>query len=62
SSKAVLEVLAKAFNLSLDLTKLNKKIDEMERFMKRMEEIQKKAIAQMFRPATEEKEKLRYIG
>ncbi|MCS7123191.1 MAG: proteasome assembly chaperone family protein [Candidatus Aenigmarchaeota archaeon] len=62
SSKSVLEVLVRAFKLDLDFSKLNKKIEEMERFMKRMEEVQRKAISQMFRPASEEKEKLRYIG
>jgi len=62
SAKAVLEVLSKMLNLKISLERIDKKIAEMDRFLKRMEEIQRKAFQQMFKPATEEKERLRYIG
>jgi uncharacterized protein (TIGR00162 family) len=60
SAEAVLNVLLKILNLKIDLSKLKKRVREMENFVKKVEEIQKRALAQIA-PKTEE-EKLTYIG
>ncbi len=61
SAEAVLKVLMKVLNLDVDLTKLEKRVKEMEDFIKKVEETQKRALAQVAREATK-KEELTYIG
>lgn len=65
SAEAVLRVLVKILNISLDTSKLEKKVKEMEEFTKKMQSIERQTIAQLLRPPekpVEEKEKLTYIG
>lgn len=62
SARAILEVLIKILNIDIDLTKLERKVREMERFINRLEEIRKKTAAQLFRPRARPEKELRYIG
>ncbi len=64
SAEAVLKVLTDILKLKIDMSKLNKKIKEMEDFIKRLKEVEMKAIGQLMKPTEkpEEKEKLTYIG
>ncbi|MDI6799054.1 MAG: proteasome assembly chaperone family protein [Candidatus Aenigmarchaeota archaeon] len=64
SAEALLKVLTKILNLKIDLTKLEKKVKDMEEFIKKVENVQRKALAQLLKPPEkpEEKEKLTYIG
>lgn len=55
----------KILNMKIDISKLHKKVHEMEDFIKKVEEFQMKAMGQMMRQAEkpgEQKEKLSYIG
>lgn len=66
-AEAVLRVLAKILNIKLDISKLEKKVKEMEDFLKKVEEMQRKAIGQMMQQqmpqkGKEGKEELSYIG
>ena len=66
-AEAILTVLMKILNVKLDLNKLEKKIKEMQDFIKKIEEMQRKAVSQMMQqqmPAkgNEGKEELSYIG
>lgn len=65
SAEAILKILIEVLGIKLDTSKLEKKVKEMEEFIKKIEDVQRKALgqlmkAQMGRPA--EKEKLSYIG
>lgn len=64
SAESVLKVLIRILNLKIDLTKLEKKIESMKEFMKKMKEAQTKALGQILLPQTKPKkeEKLTYIG
>jgi len=65
SAEAVLTVLVKILKIKIDTTKLGKKIKEMEELIKKVEDVQRKALGQMMRPPTEkvgEKDQLNYIG
>jgi len=65
SAEALLKVLAKILNMKIDISKLHKKVHEMEEFIKKVEEFQMKAMGQMMKQAEkpgEQKEKLSYIG
>jgi hypothetical protein len=65
SAEALLKVLTKILNMKIDISKLHKKVHEMEEFIKKVEEFQMKAMGQMMRQAEkpgEQKEKLSYIG
>ncbi len=67
AAEAVLSVLVKILNIKLDMTKLDKRIKEMEEFIKKIEEMQRKAIGQMMQQqmppkGKEGKEELSYIG
>jgi uncharacterized protein (TIGR00162 family) len=65
SAEMVLEKLTKMLNIKLDMSSLEKRVKEMEKFIKKVEDLQKKALTQI---AKEEKapvkgkEQLRYIG
>lgn len=65
SAEKVLDKLIKVLKIKLDMNKLDEKVKEMEKFIKKIEELQKKALNQI---ANEEKapvmgkEALRYIG
>jgi uncharacterized protein (TIGR00162 family) len=72
SAEAVLGMLTKMLNIKIDTSKINKKVKEMENFIKRMEEVQRRAFMQMMKegmpkPAGKgkeegEEEELSYIG
>jgi hypothetical protein len=64
SAESLLKVLIKILNVRIDTTKLEKKVKEMQEFIKKLEEVQRRALSQMMRPPekAEEKEKLTYIG
>jgi hypothetical protein len=64
SAESVLKILIKILNVKIDTTKLEKKVKEMEEFIKKLEEVQRKAFGQLLRAPEkpEEKEKLTYIG
>jgi len=65
SAEALLKVLTKILNMKIDISKLHKKVHEMEEFIKKVEEFQMKAMGQMMKQAEkpgEQKEKLSYIG
>ncbi len=67
AAEAVLKVLMKMLNVKLDIRKLDAKVKEMEDFIKKIEEMQRKAIGQMMQQqmppkGKEGKEELSYIG
>ncbi|HLC39917.1 MAG TPA: proteasome assembly chaperone family protein [archaeon] len=66
SAEEILKVLVKVVGTKIDMSKLEKKIKEMEEFIKKVEDVQRKALGQFMHPAGEkpsdQKEKLSYIG
>ncbi|MBL7169661.1 MAG: proteasome assembly chaperone family protein [Candidatus Aenigmarchaeota archaeon] len=66
TAESILKVLVKIFNLKIDMSELQDKIKEMEKFMKKIEHVQSKALAQMLKAQMKEsepgKEELKYIG
>lgn len=72
SAEAVLNTLTKILGIKVDTSKIQKKVKEMEDFIKRLEKMQRNALAQMMKermhsPAQkgkegEEEEELSYIG
>jgi len=65
SAEVVLKVLAKILNVKVDLSKLQKKIKEMEEFIKKVQTVEARTMAQLLKGPKEfpaEKEKLTYIG
>lgn len=64
SAEILLKVLIKILNLNIDTTKIEKKVKEMEDFIKKVEEVQRRALGQLLRPEVkpEKEEKLSYIG
>jgi len=64
SAEAVLNVLTKILNLKIDTSRLGKKVKEMEELIKKIEEVQKKALGQLLTPPEKggKKEELTYIG
>ncbi len=67
SAEVILKVLAKILNLKIDTSRLDKKVKEMEEFIKKIQDVEKRTMMQLMRGAPtgkpgEEKEKLTYIG
>lgn len=65
SAEAILNVLTKILGIKIDTNKLKKKVKEMEEFIKKIEDVQRKALAQMMKTREvkpEDKEQLTYIG
>lgn len=65
AAEFVLNSLTKILHLKLDMSKLEQRVKEMERFIKRVENLQRKALMQISkeeRAPVSEKEQLRYIG
>ena len=66
SAEAVLNVLVKILNVKIDMSRLQEKIREMERFMKKVQRVQTRAISQLLsqmkEPPKPKKEELKYIG
>lgn len=65
AADVVLEALTKILKIKIDMSKLDKRVAEMEKFIKKIEDLQRKALTQI---SKEEKapvkgqEQLRYIG
>ena len=66
AAEAVLGILTKILNIKLDLSRLNDRVKEMEKFIKKMEMLQRKALMQIgkeeHQAPAKGKEQLRYIG
>jgi len=74
SAEAVLTTLTKILGIKIDTSKIQKKVKEMEDFIKRMEKMQRRALMQMMKErmpkapgkgkeaGEEEEEELSYIG
>lgn len=65
SAEVVLEVLTKILNIKIDTSKIQKKVKEMEEFIKKVEDVQRRAIRQLLKtraPKESKKEELSYIG
>ena len=65
SGENVLGVLTKILKIKLDMSKLEERVREMEKFIKKVESLQKKALMQISKPEkapVKEKDQMRYIG
>lgn len=67
AAEAVLRVLARVLNVKLDTSRIQKKVKEMEAFIKRVESVQQQAVMQLLKqqmPETAKKDEkdLTYIG
>lgn len=67
SAEVILKILTKSVGMKIDLSKLEKKVKEMEEFIKKVEDVQRKALGQLMKPPGddkpgEQKDKLNYIG
>lgn len=66
AAEAVLLVLTKILGVKLDMSRLNERVKEMEKFIKKMEMLQRKALMQIGKEEQQApakgKEQLRYIG
>lgn len=61
----ILKILMRILNIKIDTSKLQRKVKEMEKFIKKLENVQSKALGQMMRErveSPEERKKLTYIG
>ncbi|MEM5773179.1 MAG: proteasome assembly chaperone family protein [Candidatus Aenigmatarchaeota archaeon] len=63
-AEAILNVLTKILNLKIDTSRLEKKVREMEELIKKVEDVQRKALGQLMAPPEKvgKKEELTYIG
>jgi len=67
SAEVVLKALTKILNVKIDMSKLQDKVKEMEKFMKKIEKVQHRALRQLLaqqmrKPGATKEEELRYIG
>lgn len=63
SAEALLRVLMKILNVKIDMSRLKKKVEEMKEFVKKVEDVQRRALQQLMKKAKKPEEKeLRYIG
>ena len=65
AAEVVLNSLKDILNIEIDMDKLEKKVREMEKFISKIEDLQKKALMQMTKSESSPmkgKEQLRYIG
>jgi uncharacterized protein (TIGR00162 family) len=63
AAESALNVLVKIFRLKIDMSKLEKKVDEMEDFIKKVEGLQRKALMDLTKaPKAPGGEEIRYIG
>ncbi|MEM5766066.1 MAG: proteasome assembly chaperone family protein [Candidatus Aenigmatarchaeota archaeon] len=64
SAESVLTILIKILNLNIDTSRLGKKVEEMEELIKKVEDVQKRALSQLLAPPEKvgKKEELTYIG
>lgn len=65
AAEIVLRSVVKLLNLTVDMSKLDKRVKEMETFIRRVEMLHKRALMQMSKEGqapVEEKDQMRYIG
>lgn len=64
SAESLLSVLTKILNIRIDTKKLEKKIKEMEEFIKKVEDVQRRAMGQLTKMPEKigDKDQLSYIG
>ena len=65
SAEKVLDELTKMLGIKLDMSRLEKRVKEMEKFIQKVEDLQKKALMQISKEGkapVKGKEELRYIG
>jgi uncharacterized protein (TIGR00162 family) len=65
AAEVVLDTLTRILKVKIDMGKIEQKVAEMEKFIKKVEELQRKALMQISREEkapVEGKEQLRYIG
>lgn len=67
TAETILKILVNIFNLKIDMSELKEKIKEMEKFMKKIQNVQTKALSQMLAQQMKveegkEGEELKYIG
>ena len=64
AAEALLKVLSNILGVKLDTTKLEKRVKEMEEFIKKIEDMQRRAFTRLMSQKAEktEKEELKYIG
>ncbi|MEM5793694.1 MAG: proteasome assembly chaperone family protein [Candidatus Aenigmatarchaeota archaeon] len=64
SAEALLKVVVKILNVKIDTSKIEKKVKEMEDFIKKVEDVQKRALGQLLKSVEKpgKEEKLSYIG
>jgi len=67
SAEEILKILTKIIGITINTSKLDKKIKEMEEFIKKLQNMEKQTMAQLMKSQSpvkpgEEKEKLTYIG
>ena len=65
AAEVILDSLTNILNIKIDMSKLEQRVSEMEKFIKKVENLQKKALMQIGkeeRAPVEGKEQLRYIG
>lgn len=66
SAERVLDMLTKMLGIKIDMSKLEKKVNEMERFIKKIESLQKKALMELSKgtgaKGKKAEEQTRYIG
>jgi uncharacterized protein (TIGR00162 family) len=65
AAEVVLDSITKILKIKIDMSKLEQRVSEMEKFIKKVESLQKKALMQISKEEkapVEGKEQLRYIG
>lgn len=65
AAEIILDSLTKILNIKIDMSKLEQRVKDMEKFMDKVENLQKKALMQISneeKAPVEGKEQLRYIG
>jgi proteasome assembly chaperone (PAC2) family protein len=65
AAEIILDSLTKILKIKIDMSKLEQRVADMEKFMKKVENLQKKALMQIAKEEkapVEGKEQLRYIG
>ncbi len=65
AAEVILDSLIKILKIKIDMSKLEGRVEDMEKFMKKVDNLQKKALQQISkdeRAPVEGKEQLRYIG
>ncbi len=65
ATEAVLKVLDKLYNLGLDFSKIEERVKELDKIIKKMETLQEQLLASLLQPKKEKKEEekdLQYIG